>query len=136
MPAKNKSLARRPQQQKPPQQENHSLAHVKAEFSGPVPHPSILQGYDNVVPGAAERILQMAEQDAVHQREVEKLIITETAAEVKRGQVFGLIIGVSAFISSIIAILLGAQTTASIIGGTTVVGLVAVFITGRSKQVN
>ena len=31
------------------------------KFDGPIPHPSILKGYNDVVPGAAERILAMAE---------------------------------------------------------------------------
>lgn len=90
--AKRKSNhpARQPQQKQQNNQESRKLAHIKAEFSGPVPHPSILQGYDNIIPGAAERILKMAEQDAAHQREIEKLALTSAVSEVKRGQVFGL----------------------------------------------
>jgi len=35
---------------------------VYSEFSGPLPHPEILAKYENVFPGAAERIFQMAKQ--------------------------------------------------------------------------
>ena len=33
---------------------------------GPLPPPDIRAGYEDVVPGAGERILQMAEQEAAH----------------------------------------------------------------------
>jgi len=51
------------------QKEQTKVAHLtQQQFSGPVPHPQILQGYDQIIPGAAERILRMAEEDAEHQR--------------------------------------------------------------------
>ena len=34
---------------------------VRSEFSGPIPPPSIIKGYEEVLPGAAERIISMAE---------------------------------------------------------------------------
>lgn len=59
------------------QKEQTKVAHLtQQQFSGPVPHPQILQGYDQIIPGAAERILRMAEEDAEHQREIEKTAIT------------------------------------------------------------
>ena len=40
------------------------MAATKTEtFEGPVPHPDILAKYDHIVPGAAERIIQMAENE-------------------------------------------------------------------------
>ena len=33
----------------------------QTSFSGPIPHPETLKGYNEIVPGAAERILAMAE---------------------------------------------------------------------------
>jgi len=37
-------------------------------FAGPLPHPSLYREYDEILPGAAERILRMAEkeQDSLH----------------------------------------------------------------------
>lgn len=104
------------------------------QFSGPIPHPEVLQLYDATIPGAAERILAMAEKDASHQIEIEKSALNHAAAEVKRGQIFGLIIGMLAFLTSIIALALGSEKTAMALGGTTVIGLVTVFVTGRLKQ--
>lgn len=107
---------------------------VTQQYSGPIPPPEILYRFDQIVPGAAERILIMAEEDAKHQREIEKSALSLAAEEVKRGQRYGLTIGSLAFITSIIALVLGSEKTAIALGGTTVVGLVAVFVTGRIKQ--
>ena len=40
-------------------------------FQGPVPHPDILQGFENVVPGSAQRLIALAESESVHRRNLE-----------------------------------------------------------------
>lgn len=102
-----------------------------SSFSGPMPHPTVLEGYERLVPGAAERILVMAESDAKHQRELEISALRAAEGEVKRGQFFGFGIGVTALGAAVMALWMGSPTVAGIIGGTTVVGLVSVFIVGR-----
>ena len=104
------------------------------QFSGPVPHPEILRGYNQVLPGAAERILTMAELDQKHQIEIESSAQHLAAKEIKRGQIFGLVVSISAFITSIASLILGFEKAAMVIGGTTVVGLVTVFVTSRSSK--
>ena len=44
-------------------------------FSGPLPHPDIMKGYDDIVPGAAERILKMAENQQNHRFKLEEKIV-------------------------------------------------------------
>ena len=34
---------------------------IRSEFSGPIPPPSIIKGYEEILPGSADRILAMAE---------------------------------------------------------------------------
>lgn len=34
---------------------------MKEEFSGPIPHPDTIQKYEEILPGAADRIISMAE---------------------------------------------------------------------------
>ena len=48
----------------------HTLLH-----QGPLPHPAVLKQYNDVVPGAAERIMRMAEQQAIHRQDLEAHII-------------------------------------------------------------
>ena len=76
----------------------------------------------------------MAEQEAAHLRNIEREALIKASEQVKRGQLFGLIIGILAFLTSIIALVLGSEKTAIALGGTTLVGLVAVFVTGSFSQ--
>jgi len=132
---KNKIPANvRPTAQKLNKQNQIGAQVTTQQFSGPVPHPEILRGYDQVLPGAAERILTMAELDQKHQIELENSAQHLAAKEIKRGQIFGLFVSIFAFITSIASLILGFEKAAMVIGGTTVVGLVAVFVTSRSAK--
>jgi uncharacterized membrane protein len=41
-------------------------------FQGPLPPPEILYRYDQIIPGAADRIIQLAESEIRHRQEQEK----------------------------------------------------------------
>ena len=47
-------------------------ASVSLQYSGPVPHPSIVEGYEKFCPGAAERFMCMAEQEQQRQIDADK----------------------------------------------------------------
>ena len=51
---------------------------------GPIPPPTLLSQYNQVIPDGAERILAMAEKDAAHQIYMEKTAIHLKAEEIKR----------------------------------------------------
>ncbi len=124
-PVKKQSAAAR-------QQNSQQIVHqITEQFSGPVPPPGVLEQYDQIVPGSAERIIAMAEQEIDHRRNVELKIISREFREAKRGQVCALAIGTIAIIASVIISFTGAQWAASVIGGGGVVGLVSAFIFGR-----
>jgi uncharacterized membrane protein len=57
---------------------------VFASFSGPMPAPQVLRGYNDIVPGAAERIMLQYEADAKHHREMSKLALTAEVADSRR----------------------------------------------------
>lgn len=44
---------------------------VSVEFRGSIPHPQLLKQYDQVVPGAAERIVGLAEGQVHHRQSME-----------------------------------------------------------------
>ena len=90
--------------------------------------------YNTVIPGAAERILAMAEGEAAHVRTLEAEALSGDLRERRLGQLCGLGIGVAALGTAALALILGHETAASIIGGTTVAGLVSVFVIGRVYQ--
>lgn len=84
-----------------------------------------------MIPGAAERIIAMAEKDAEHQRDMERMALAAERRERRIGQIFALIIGLSALAAAVGCAYIGATAVAATIGGGTVVGLVTVFVTGR-----
>ena len=54
-----------------------SIAFTKSEFfSGPIPHPALLQGYEQACSGAAKRIIKMAESQLAHRHKIEEKVIT------------------------------------------------------------
>jgi len=44
-------------------------------FYGPIPHPTILKGYEKVLPGSADRILSMTEKEGEHRRKIETELV-------------------------------------------------------------
>lgn len=65
---------------------------TQISFSGPLPHPDILRGYEDILPGAAERILQMAEKQQNHRLGMEEKIIFDDSKERSRNSVFAFLL--------------------------------------------
>lgn len=102
--------------------------HKVSMSSGPLPPPDVLQGYENIHPGFADRIIKMAEkeQEARH-RDNDKVIDFETKTK-SRDSLIGIIVGflivILAFGSAIYLAMNGKESTANIIVGVTLVGIV------------
>ena len=103
-------------------------------MSGPLPTPDILPGYDEVLPGAAERIMRMAEKEQAGALEFGGIAVRAAVADNRRGQVFGFLVALAAFGTASYLGYLGHGTAAAIVGGGTVVALVTVFVTGRRHR--
>ena len=102
----------------------HQKFEVTRETSGPIPPPAMLREYEDISPGLAERLANMAEDEAKHRRAVEnKLIGIYSRDQIAsrqieaRGQLYGLLIGVGAIVGAVILRLHG-QTAASLGLGT------------------
>jgi len=110
------------------------FAITQAHFSGPLPPPEMLARYNDAVPGGAERILAMAENQSKHRQELERIVIDANAHTQKTAPVYGFIICMTAILGGIYLIYLGksAQGLASIV--TALVSLAAVFVIGKLRQ--
>jgi uncharacterized membrane protein len=102
-------------------------------YSGPLPTSAEFAGYERTLPGAADRVLAMAENEAVHRHQNEDKVITESLKLSHKGQIIGCavvilslaIVGLSIFF---------AQPTASIAPTiVAITGLASLFI-GNSKK--
>jgi uncharacterized membrane protein len=56
-------------------QSKKTMVEIGASYSGPLPLPQQLQGYEEIVPGAADRIIRMAEKQSAHRIEIESKVI-------------------------------------------------------------
>lgn len=88
---------------------------------GPIPPPELLQGYERVVPGGAERVLAMAERQAAYRQKIES-----------RGQVLGFSLAAGAVAGSFLMIALGLPLVgvAGVIGAAA--ALSGLFIWGKA----
>ncbi len=106
---------------------------VAKGFSGPIPPPDILQGYEVICTGAADRIILMAEKQEKHRHEMEKrgqkgLFISEYL-----GAIFAFLVCVLAIGGAVFCIIKGHSITGTIIGSFPLASVVYYFVLGRGS---
>ena len=101
------------------------------EYSGPLPPATELAAYDEVHPGAANRIIRMAESYAEHTQELEKRALELEGGARQRGQWLGVIAVCSVLGACLFALYLGYPAFATVLGTVTIVALAAVFVLGK-----
>ncbi len=111
------------------------------QFSGPMPPPELLERYEQICPGSADRMLGLVEGEAKYRREMESAIVhseidrtRKSFAEAKRGQICAVIITLSTLIAGVYAAVTGHEVSGSIIGSAGIGGIVTTFILGRAKH--
>jgi uncharacterized membrane protein len=75
----------------------------------------------------------MAADEARHLQSMERARLTAEYSERRIGQMFGITIGVAALSGSVACAWLGHPATAGVLGSSTVLGLVTIFVYGRTK---
>lgn len=103
-------------------------------WGGPLPTPEALKEYNAVIPGCAERIVKMAENQSAHRIGLENKVIDSQLSESKRGQYIGLVVALVCIGAAIWLALAGHDPVAGILAGGTVIGLVTVFVVGKKEQ--
>jgi len=89
------------------------------KYSGPLPHPEVLEGYENVVPGSAQQIINNMIKESEHRRKMEEKALDNAALFTKSGQKKGFILAVLGILSGLAIIYFTAQienSAASITG--------------------
>ena len=96
---------------------------TKGEYSGPIPPPSYMKEYEKLIPGLADRIMTLAEQDAMHVRKIQEMQTTQAmrteeaeACITKRGQIFAMVIILIFFFGGITLLFMGDVSAAQYMG--------------------
>lgn len=113
------------------------IQHQSVSFSGPLPHPEILQKYDEVYPGAAKIIIEMAKSQSEHRQDLERRVIGSDIRNSKMGLIFGFIVGFTGIVAGVYIISIGQVIAGSVLSGFTLVSLVGTFVygsQGRKKE--
>lgn len=102
-----------------------SISH--SSWDGDYPPPAVLEGYESVQPGLADRIFRMTEIELAHRHEMEK----RQAAYLAAGQMFGFILAIVAIAGSVFLIHEGHKIEGGLLGAAVIIPLVALFVRGQ-----
>jgi uncharacterized membrane protein len=102
-------------------------------FSGPIAHPKHLREYEDICPGAADRIIAMAEANLAHAQAMQTTAISGDIADVKAGRAYGFWALIALIASAGGATYLGHEVLAAAFLGTGALGVVGQLIQGRKR---
>lgn len=108
--------------------------HKQETFAGPIPHPDIIEKYNKILPGAAERIFTSWENQTQHRQSLERSIVKTDNLKSILGVILGFIVVIITIIGGIITALNGHPLFGS---GLSLVGLAMLataFITSRKPD--
>ncbi|WP_261246181.1 DUF2335 domain-containing protein [Serratia fonticola] len=110
----------------------------RSVFQGPLPPPTIMVGYEKILPGATDRLITLVENQQAHrhQMEVDSLKLERTAVEktFERDKVNGRHAFWLALVALVASLVLGAtghDTLAGWLGTTTIATILVVFVLNR-----
>ena len=79
----------------------------EASFSGPLPPSAMFREYDEAMPGSANRLLELTENQQAHRHNWELTALHASISHTKRGQWFGFIVSMVALVAAIVLALMG-----------------------------
>lgn len=91
----------------------------------------MLRAFDEVVPGAASRIIAMAEAEQQHTHRMDADVLSKIHSEQRFGQCAAVFLAVLFLGGALYCANIGQPWVAGILGGTTVMALVSAFVLGR-----
>ena len=106
------------------------IALYEAVWNGPLPPPKVLRGYEEIVPGAGNRIIEMAEKEQDHSHDMDKA----SSRRADRGLLAAFIISILIIGGGIYFIYSGYQWAGGSIIGINLTVLAAIFVYGSKNR--
>ncbi len=122
-------------------------------YQGPIPPPEVLRGFEDVVEGSAKQLIQLAENESIHRRQLESAAMSANIAAQEHqltisqyqskavfrsdtiGQIFGLIVSLACIAGAIYLAINGQQTVAIALAAIPTAAVIRAFFT-RTHQVS
>ena len=128
-------------------QQTQLVSHTEL-WQGPLPPPRVLDEYNTILPGAMERILGMAEREAMERQVNERTrLANETAhinavsedtkayrSEVRRGQLLATVIMVAGIAATVFCAYIKQPWIAAVLGSGTLGNVVISMLNAKGKQ--
>ena len=104
--------------------------------SGQLPSPEILQKYNSVIPGLADRLVAQAEKQTFHRIALEKKLLNTNICKSFLGLVFGFLISSFGVGGGLYLTFIGFNVIGIVFSSATLVSLVMSFIYGSQYRKN
>ena len=114
--------------------QEHTRTELSMTRSAPLPPPSELTAYNEIIPQGADRIMRMAEAQSAHRIELEKNVVFSQQGQESKGQFFGFIIAIVGLLCGSYTAISGQPTAGAVIGGVPLAGLVSVFLYSKHRD--
>jgi uncharacterized membrane protein len=102
--------------------------------SAPLPLPSELAAYNEIIPQGADRIMKMAEAQSAHRIEIEKNVILGQQGQESRGQYLAFVIALVGLICGAYTAVSGQPVAGAAIAGVPLVGIVSAFLYSKHRD--
>lgn len=104
----------------------------QSSFRGPLPPPTMLREYNEIVVNGAERIMARSEKEQAHRHEMQSKTVTGAIAKDRRGQWMAFAITVFILLIATVFAWRGNTVFAGTLITVDLIGLASVFIMGRA----
>lgn len=111
-----------------------TLVSESVSYEGPIPPPSLLKEFDNVIPNGADRIMTMAEKQLEHRIDLESKMVSANNRDSILGVIFGGVLGIISVLGGIYLISKDKNVQGFILLLSTVGTLVGVYIGSSIKD--
>jgi uncharacterized membrane protein len=114
---------------------NHATSvQLYQHHQGPLPDPQTLAHYDQILPGAAERILVLAENQQAHRHSLESKAIGTDSRNSLAGIVSAFVISMTTILAGGYVATSGAEWPGVLLGTSGLASVVGVFIYGTQQR--
>lgn len=107
---------------------------TEERFSGPIAHPRHLKEYEEICPGAADRIIRMAENNLNHAQTVQILAVEGDIADLRAGRRYGFFALLALIVAASGAAYLDHELIAGAFLGAGALGVIGQLIQGRHQK--